>query len=92
MVIKSVQVQAFEVTASECEKSKKKDLYLGPEECRSLFKIVVYRGAKLIWAEMTNSLLINCDYGHLNKVTITPSLQKATFCSSMRYTSAHFLK
>lgn len=64
MIIKSLQVQAFEVTASECEKSKKKDLYLGPQECRSLFKIVGYRGVKLIWAEMTNSPLINFDYGH----------------------------
>lgn len=76
MVIKSVQVQAFEVTASECEKGKKNDLYLGPQECRPLFKIVVYGGVKLMWAEMTNSPLINFDYGHLNRLLLLHHYRK----------------
>lgn len=83
MVIKSVQVEAFEVWASKCEKRKKKDLYLQSQECRPLFNIVIYRGGKLMWTEMTNDPLIILDDGHL-QVTGTESLQRATFCSSMK--------
>lgn len=68
MVIKSVQVQAFEVRASKCEKSKKTDLYLGSQECRPLFDIVLCQGSKLMWTEMTKSPLIILDDGHLYRL------------------------
>lgn len=69
MVIKSVQVQAFEVRASKCEKGKKKDLYLGSQECRPLFHIVICRGGKLMRTEMTNIRPpIILDYGHLYRL------------------------